>query len=173
LKCKFAKLKRVYARNKELNVVTAVDKRVVVSKVDRPGTCQHGQAAVVGWLLSAALLSPFCAPQLRRQTRERREYLYRKSLETQEKTIHERKRRFKDAFEAGKPIPSDLRGDAAELQKAIALDDASTEGLPARGCLWAWVCGVCWVFLFLSFLHQTNINQPTEPTVGSAEKLAR
>jgi hypothetical protein len=71
--------------------------------------------------------------QLRRQTRERREFLYRKSQETQEKAVHDRKRRFKEAFDAGRPIPSDLRKDAADLQKAVSFDDANTEGAVCPG----------------------------------------
>eukprot|EP00045_Choanoeca_perplexa_P005332 m.44991 g.44991 ORF g.44991 m.44991 type:complete len:287 (-) comp13064_c0_seq1:97-957(-) len=63
---------------------------------------------------------------LRRQQRERREYLYRKSLEDKEKTIHERKQRLRAALQAGKAIPSDLRGDAAELQRQLQYDDANT-----------------------------------------------
>ena len=66
---------------------------------------------------------------LRRQVRERRDYLYRKSLEDKERTTQEHKERLKAALDAGKPIPSDLRGEAAQLQKAIAYDDAQTEVL--------------------------------------------
>ena len=65
---------------------------------------------------------------MRKQARERREYLFRKSIEDKEATIQERKKRLKDALDAGKPIPSDLRGEAAELQKLIAFDDEHTKG---------------------------------------------
>ena len=37
--------------------------------------------------------------QLRRQARERREYLYRKSLEDKERTIYERKRKIQSALD--------------------------------------------------------------------------
>lgn len=66
---------------------------------------------------------------LRKQARERREYLYRKGLEAQERTIHDRKRKFRDAVEAGKPIPTELRKDADELRKLVALDDDTTKEL--------------------------------------------
>ena len=87
---------------------------------------------------------------MRRQQRERREYLYRKSLEDKEKTIHERKQRLRVALQgtlafalietpsdqfgrtAGKAIPSDLRGDAAELQRQLQYDDANTTRKPAH-----------------------------------------
>lgn len=68
---------------------------------------------------------------LRRQARERREYLYRKSLEDKERSVHDRKRRFREAFEAGKPIPTDLRRDASELQKSVQFDDENSKGMTA------------------------------------------
>ncbi|KAJ3378955.1 snoRNA-binding rRNA-processing protein imp4 [Entophlyctis sp. JEL0112] len=61
----------------------------------------------------------------RRQTRLRREYLYRKSLEATEKSIHERKARIREAIQAGRPIPSDLRKDAASLKKDAFMDDGA------------------------------------------------
>ncbi|KAJ3240818.1 snoRNA-binding rRNA-processing protein imp4 [Chytriomyces hyalinus] len=60
----------------------------------------------------------------RHNTRLRREYLYRKSLESKEKTIFERKARIRDALESGKAIPSDLRKDVALMKKDIFLDEA-------------------------------------------------
>lgn len=59
----------------------------------------------------------------RRETRLRREYLYRKSLETKEKLIFERKQLIKDALTAGKSIPSDLRKEATLLKKDIFYDE--------------------------------------------------
>lgn len=64
---------------------------------------------------------------LKRQTRERREYLFKKAQETQAKEIAARKRRVKDALTAGKAIPTDLRGSAAELRDAIKYDDENTD----------------------------------------------
>jgi hypothetical protein len=42
---------------------------------------------------------------LRRNQRERREYLYRKSLEATAQAVHERKQTLKTAIETGRPIP--------------------------------------------------------------------
>ncbi|CAG8440366.1 6272_t:CDS:2 [Acaulospora colombiana] len=64
---------------------------------------------------------------IRKQTRLRREYLYRKSLETKEKQIFERKQKIKEAIKDGKPIPTELRKEAAELQKELHFDEAQTE----------------------------------------------
>ncbi|KAJ3413618.1 snoRNA-binding rRNA-processing protein imp4 [Chytridiales sp. JEL 0842] len=61
---------------------------------------------------------------IRRQARQRREYLYRKSLETKEKQIYERKQRIKEALAEGKPIPSDLRNEAESLKKDLFLDES-------------------------------------------------
>ncbi|KAJ3399213.1 hypothetical protein CcCBS67573_g05820 [Chytriomyces confervae] len=62
----------------------------------------------------------------RHNTRLRREYLYRKSLESKEKTIFERKARIRVALESGKAIPSDLKKDAALMKKDIFLDEAQS-----------------------------------------------
>eukprot|EP00047_Mylnosiga_fluctuans_P004565 m.235284 g.235284 ORF g.235284 m.235284 type:complete len:288 (-) comp12797_c0_seq1:152-1015(-) len=66
---------------------------------------------------------------LKRQARERREYLFKKSVEDKESAVHERKKRLKEYIDAGKPIPSELRKDEAELRKQIELDDERTEQL--------------------------------------------
>ena len=65
---------------------------------------------------------------MRRQARERREYVYRKMQEDQERAVVDRKRRFREAFESGKALPTDLRQDAAALQKAAQFDDERTAG---------------------------------------------
>mmetsp|Transcript_16782 Transcript_16782/g.56372 ORF Transcript_16782/g.56372 Transcript_16782/m.56372 type:complete len:287 (-) Transcript_16782:47-907(-) len=59
----------------------------------------------------------------RRDVRLRREYLYRKSLEAKEQALLERKRQLKRALEEDKPLPTELRKDARELQNSVALDD--------------------------------------------------
>lgn len=41
--------------------------------------------------------------------------------------MHERKRRFREAVEAGKPIPTDLQKDADELRKLTELDDEGSK----------------------------------------------
>ncbi|RGB33165.1 anticodon-binding protein [Rhizophagus diaphanus] len=64
---------------------------------------------------------------IRRQTRLRREYLYRKTLETKEKQIYERKQKIKEAIREGKPIPTELRTEATKLQKDLNFDEAQPE----------------------------------------------
>ncbi|CAG8518296.1 7042_t:CDS:2 [Scutellospora calospora] len=63
---------------------------------------------------------------IRRQTRLRREYLYRKSLENKEKQIYERKQKIKEAIKEGNLIPTELRQEAAKLQKDLNFDEAQT-----------------------------------------------
>ncbi|NP_001171858.1 U3 small nucleolar ribonucleoprotein IMP4 [Saccoglossus kowalevskii] len=69
---------------------------------------------------------------LRRQSRLRREYLYRKSLEDQERQTLERKRKIKDALDADKPIPTELKGEALHLQKSLEYDDEGGEGVTSH-----------------------------------------
>jgi U3 small nucleolar ribonucleoprotein protein IMP4 len=62
---------------------------------------------------------------LRRQTRERREYIFKKSQESQERAIWERKQRIKELLATGKPIPPELRADVREFGgKDLVLDEA-------------------------------------------------
>ena len=56
---------------------------------------------------------------LRRQARLRREYVYRKSVEEKERTTLERRDRLRSAIAQNRPIPTDLREDAVELQKDL------------------------------------------------------
>lgn len=60
---------------------------------------------------------------LRRQARLRREYLYRKSLETRQKVIQDKKERLKNCLDENVPIHNDLRTEALDLQKKIEWDD--------------------------------------------------
>ncbi|RUS13433.1 hypothetical protein BC937DRAFT_95346 [Endogone sp. FLAS-F59071] len=68
--------------------------------------------------------------QIRRNTRLRREYLYRKSLETKERSIFERKQKIKEAIERrhlepkGKPIPTELRREGEALKNDLHFDEA-------------------------------------------------
>ncbi|GFZ50153.1 U3 small nucleolar ribonucleoprotein protein IMP4, partial [Saitozyma sp. JCM 24511] len=62
---------------------------------------------------------------LRRQTRERREYIYKKSQESQERAIYDRKQRIKDLLAQGKPLPTELRNEARIMGgKDLVLDEA-------------------------------------------------
>ncbi|KAL5515036.1 hypothetical protein EMCRGX_G000149 [Ephydatia muelleri] len=79
---------------------------------------------------------------LRRQARERREYLYRKSLEDKERTIYERKRKIQAALDDDKPIPTEMKKEAIGIGKSLAFDDAEREGLTTHvDDEYAW-CGV-------------------------------
>ncbi|KAF8076280.1 anticodon-binding protein [Lyophyllum atratum] len=65
--------------------------------------------------------------QLRRQIRERRQYVYAKSQEAQERQTYERKQQLKDALASGKPLRTELKKDAKNLGKDLAFDDAQEE----------------------------------------------
>jgi len=62
---------------------------------------------------------------LRRQARERREYLFTKAADAKEHATHDRKRKVREAIEQGKSIPTELRGEADRLREEAELDDAS------------------------------------------------
>jgi U3 small nucleolar ribonucleoprotein protein IMP4 len=64
--------------------------------------------------------------QLRRQARERRQYVYQKSLEAQERQTFERKRQLKDALASGKPLPTELKKDSWVLGRDLAYDETQT-----------------------------------------------
>ncbi|KAH7340579.1 Brix-domain-containing protein [Rhizoctonia solani] len=64
---------------------------------------------------------------IRRQARERREYIYRKNQEAQERQTFERKQKLKDALASGKTLPTELRKDAAELGKVMTMDESQAE----------------------------------------------
>ena len=66
------------------------------------------------------------AASRRRQTRLRREYLYRKSLEGREKVSYEHKRVIREALAAGKSVPSELRATYDKLQRQIDSEDNKT-----------------------------------------------
>ncbi|WVN86990.1 uncharacterized protein L203_102165 [Cryptococcus depauperatus CBS 7841] len=65
---------------------------------------------------------------LRRQSRERREYIYKKSQESQERAIWERKQKIKDLLAQGKTLPTELRNEVRELGgKDLVLDEAQQD----------------------------------------------
>ncbi|CAM6083305.1 unnamed protein product [Calypogeia fissa] len=66
---------------------------------------------------------------IRRTTRLRREFLYRKSLDGKERALYEKKRKIRLALEEGKPIPTELRNEEAALREDIDLDDDNTTEL--------------------------------------------
>lgn len=104
-------------------------------------------------------LGQWASTMLRRQARERREYIFRKSQEQQQRAAHGKKAALKAAMEsgtcitcnclwrghsvgslnpfahctmwthAGKPIPTELRKEALELKRKMHFDDPDTEVL--------------------------------------------
>lgn len=72
--------------------------------------------------------------QLRRQARERRQYVYSKSLEAQQRQTFERKRKLKDALATGKALPTEMRKDAKDLGRDLAFDEAQS-GEPVKNVI--------------------------------------
>ncbi|KAF7313711.1 Brix domain-containing protein [Mycena chlorophos] len=64
---------------------------------------------------------------LRRQARERRQYVYAKSVEAQERQTFHRKQQLKDALATGKQLPTELKNDAKRLGRDLAFDDAQSD----------------------------------------------
>lgn len=60
---------------------------------------------------------------IRKQARERREYLYRKSIELQESKLSEKRQQIKAALASGKPLSKELAEDA-QLQKDFIYDES-------------------------------------------------
>ncbi|XP_015680159.1 U3 small nucleolar ribonucleoprotein protein IMP4 [Protobothrops mucrosquamatus] len=65
---------------------------------------------------------------LRREARQRREYLYRKAQEEKLRTLQEKKEKIKKALNENCLIPTELRKEALVLQKALEFDDGGAEG---------------------------------------------
>ncbi len=61
---------------------------------------------------------------LRRNARLRREYLHKRGSEAKDRAKEARKAAVRHATEAGKPVPTELRGEADALRKEIELDGA-------------------------------------------------
>lgn len=59
---------------------------------------------------------------IRREARLRREYLYRKSVEEQERVLYEKKHALKKALENGTPIPRELKEESQSLSKDLVFD---------------------------------------------------
>lgn len=64
---------------------------------------------------------------LRRQTRLRREYLYRKSLEGKDRAGYEQKRLMREALATGKPLPTELRSSYDRLKQQVDSEDTRTQ----------------------------------------------
>lgn len=63
----------------------------------------------------------------RRQTRLRREYLYRKSLEGRERATYEQKRIVREALASGKSLPTEVRASYDKLKKEVDAEDSKTQ----------------------------------------------
>ncbi|EGG05846.1 uncharacterized protein MELLADRAFT_63883 [Melampsora larici-populina 98AG31] len=66
---------------------------------------------------------------LKRQTRQRREFLYKKAHEARERQIWEKKQAIKDALAKGKPVPESLKKELDELREAMGKDVGDSEPL--------------------------------------------
>lgn len=67
------------------------------------------------------------AASRRRQTRLRREYIYRKSLEGTAKADYEKKRLVREALAAGRPLPTEVRASYDRLKTEIDAEDNVTK----------------------------------------------
>jgi len=70
---------------------------------------------------------------LRRQARLRREYLYRKQVESKQKALQDKKDRLKQSLEENTPIHTDLRRDAVQLEKKLKFQDEGPKKATALG----------------------------------------
>ncbi|KAK2185814.1 hypothetical protein NP493_222g05020 [Ridgeia piscesae] len=66
---------------------------------------------------------------MRRQARQRREYIYRKSIEEKERTILDKKQKLKTALDENKQIPTSLQKDAVSLEKTLDWEDEGADGI--------------------------------------------
>lgn len=60
---------------------------------------------------------------IRRNTRLRKEYIYRKALEAKDRQIFERKQALKNALAEGKQIPTELRNESETLKNDLLFDE--------------------------------------------------
>lgn len=67
------------------------------------------------------------AASRRRQTRLRREYLYRKSLAGADQAAYEQKRLVKEALASGRPLPTEVRASYDRLKRAVDAEDSKTQ----------------------------------------------
>ncbi|OAF71404.1 U3 small nucleolar ribonucleoprotein IMP4 [Intoshia linei] len=64
---------------------------------------------------------------LRRQARERREYIYRKSAEQEKKLLNVKKQKISDAIDGGDRIPHQLKDEADKLKNIVDWEDNNTK----------------------------------------------
>jgi len=70
---------------------------------------------------------------LRRESRLRREYVYRKGVEERKKVMQDKKDRLKRALEDGTKIDTDLQRSALSIQRSLKWDDKAPELAAAIG----------------------------------------
>jgi hypothetical protein len=75
------------------------------SRLHRPSPHLHPRLAHLEYARTAFSERPDTYPQLRRQARHRREFIYNKSLEQKEQQIYDRKQKVKDLLAKGKEVP--------------------------------------------------------------------
>jgi U3 small nucleolar ribonucleoprotein protein IMP4 len=66
----------------------------------------------------------------KKQTRLRREYLYRKSLQGAAQASYEHKRAVRNALAAGTPLPTEVRASYDKLKVAVDAEDVRTAEIP-------------------------------------------
>ncbi|KAF5370002.1 hypothetical protein D9758_001149 [Tetrapyrgos nigripes] len=91
-------------------------------------TTYQGPLSAIQYCTDPAVPAKFSS-MLRRQIRERRQYVYAKSLEAQERQTYERKQQLKDVLASGKALPTELRKDANSLGRELAFDEAQADPL--------------------------------------------
>jgi len=64
---------------------------------------------------------------IRRNTRLRKEYIFRRSLNDKERAEFEKKRAVKKSLEEGKPIPTEFRDEFDQIKASLDADDALAE----------------------------------------------
>jgi hypothetical protein len=63
----------------------------------------------------------------RRLARQRKDYLYRKSLELQAAAQEQKKARLKRAVDSGSSVPTELRNEYHELAHELEMEDEATK----------------------------------------------
>ncbi|XP_066436016.1 U3 small nucleolar ribonucleoprotein protein IMP4 [Eleutherodactylus coqui] len=69
---------------------------------------------------------------LRREARLRREYLYKKAREANQRSLEDKKQQLRRALEENRLIPTEVRTDALSLQKRLEYDDEGGEGVSSH-----------------------------------------
>nr|XP_056705858.1 U3 small nucleolar ribonucleoprotein protein IMP4 [Euleptes europaea] len=90
----------------------------------------YGYKSKTGWPESVTWLGIF--EPLRREARQRREYLFRKAQEEKLRAVEEKKEKIKKALDENCLIPTELRKEALRLQKSIEFDDEGATGVTTQ-----------------------------------------